>query len=331
MPAAEAEQVVAIVPESTESELDSEATTTAKAPWPLWQLALLALPQLGVQVLWAFLGPVVVEYFRYVGTSDTFGTISLLAGPIAGFVTGPAVGAWSDACTSKFGRRRPIILGGLISTVVAGIMFSLSPHMFRNNSAEIAFAVIWFCIMNVIINVMQTPHRALVSDLASEDQDVPLQVVFVFMMGIGNLIAYSLMQIWKVPVHHMLELMSIILLINIVCVGIQFLIAKEEPLVRPSVEGSDRSTCTLVVNALHGMIHAVFGQPRLLYHLAFVAVFAWVGNTAWTYFGAQWFQNVVYEGDQFAEEGSPAYAAYGQGTWAFSLGGMRHAFLSEQS
>ena len=36
---------------------------------------------------------------------------------------------------------------------------------------------------------------------------VHVQVVFVFMMSIGNFVAFSIMKIYPVPVHHMLELM----------------------------------------------------------------------------------------------------------------------------
>ena len=34
-----------------------------------------------------------------------------------------------------------------------------------------------------------------------------MQVVFVFMMAIGNFVAFSIMKIYDVPVDHMLELM----------------------------------------------------------------------------------------------------------------------------
>eukprot|EP00429_Kryptoperidinium_foliaceum_P047291 CAMPEP_0176114268 /NCGR_PEP_ID=MMETSP0120_2-20121206/57382_1 /TAXON_ID=160619 /ORGANISM="Kryptoperidinium foliaceum, Strain CCMP 1326" /LENGTH=60 /DNA_ID=CAMNT_0017448497 /DNA_START=85 /DNA_END=264 /DNA_ORIENTATION=+ len=33
------------------------ADAAPRAVWPLWKLILIALPQLGVQVLWCFIGP----------------------------------------------------------------------------------------------------------------------------------------------------------------------------------------------------------------------------------------------------------------------------------
>eukprot|EP00440_Ansanella_granifera_P070655 gb/GFBE01076676.1/.p1 GENE.gb/GFBE01076676.1/~~gb/GFBE01076676.1/.p1 ORF type:complete len:504 (+),score=102.59 gb/GFBE01076676.1/:1-1512(+) len=294
------------------------APTTA--PWPLWKLCLLALPQLGVQVMWCFLGPCSAPFMVHLGMGHSLATLNNIAGPVVGFFTGPLVGAWSDRCTSRFGRRRPIIIGGLISTWVAGILFAASEHMISGSGA-IAFAAPMFWVLDVTVNVLQTPNRALVADLASEEQQVPMQVVFVFFMAIGNFIGFSIMQIYAVPTDHMLELMLIICSINTVCVLIQSLVAKETPLVR-SAESSS-SCCGPVVS----IFRSVKGMPRLFYHLAAVQCLVWIGNTAWNNYGAQWFANSVYGGDQHAPEGSPEKIAYGKGMAAFGLGGQIKAGL----
>merc|ERR1719414_813647 len=82
---------------------------------PFWKLLLIALPQLGVQILWCFLGPNSAPYMKHLGASPSLATLNNIAGPITGFFTGPLVGAISDNCTSRLGRRRPIILLGLAS------------------------------------------------------------------------------------------------------------------------------------------------------------------------------------------------------------------------
>jgi len=87
---------------------------------PFGKFCLLALPQLGVQVMWGFLGPNSAPYMKHLGATNTLATLNNTAGPVVGFITGPLVGAWSDRSTSRWGRRRPIIIGGSISTVVAG-------------------------------------------------------------------------------------------------------------------------------------------------------------------------------------------------------------------
>merc|ERR1719433_1606345 len=289
--------------------------------WPLWKLILMALPQLGVQVLWAFIGPNSAPYMLHLGMGPALATLNNVAGPITGFFTGPLVGATSDSCTSRFGRRRPVILAGLVATWVAGMLFSSAEHLFSGHTA-LYFAAPMYWVMDVTINILQTPHRALVADLASEEQQVPMQVVFVFMMAIGNFLAFSIMQIYKVPVEHMLELMLGICALNTLCIGIQFLVAKEKPLERDA-DAPTESICTPVVN----VVKAVKGSPFLLYHLAVVQCLVWIGNTAWNIYGGQWFANSVYQGDQKAPNGSPEKGAYGQGIAAFSFGGQCKSVL----
>jgi len=301
---------------------DCEAPSADKKEvWPLWKLILMALPQLGVQVLWCFIGPNSAPYMLHLGMGPALATLNNVAGPITGFFTGPLVGATSDSCTSRFGRRRPVILAGLISTWVAGMLFSSAEHMFGGNVA-LYFAAPMYWVMDVTINILQTPHRALVADLASDEQQVPMQVVFVFMMAIGNFLGFSIMQIYKVPVDHMMELMLGICALNTLCIGVQFLIVREVPLQRDP-DAPRQSACAPVVSVAQAVRHS----PRLLYHLAVVQCLVWIGNTAWNNYGGQWFANSVFQGDQNAPEGSPEKIAYGEGITAFSTGGQLKSVL----
>jgi len=302
-----------------------EAKPVSKPKWPLWKLVLMALPQLGVQVMWCFIGPNSAPYMVHLGMGPALATLNNIAGPITGFFTGPLVGSLSDRCTSRMGRRRPIILGGLISTWVAGLLFSGAEHLFSSSNV-VAFAVPMFWVVDVTVNMLQTPHRALVADLASEEQQVPMQVVFVVMMAVGNFIGFSIMRIYEVPTDHMFELMLLICFFNTVCVGIQFLVARETPL-DPSKETKAESACETVCAPVVGIVNSVKGMPGLLYHLAVVQALVFIGITAWNGYGAQWFGDSVYGGDEHAPKGSPQKIAYGQGMSAFTRGGQLKSVL----
>ena len=289
--------------------------------WPLWKLVLIALPQVSVQVLWCFIGPNSASYMRHLGVPDSLATLNNIAGPITGFFTGPLVGATSDNLTSRFGRRRPVILAGLIAVCVAGTLFSTSEYFMPKGKAAY-FAAPMYWVLDVTINILQTPHRALVADLATEEQQIPMQVAFVVLMSIGNFMAFSIMKIYKSPVDHMFQLMSGICLFNILCVGIQFLVAREKQLKRDP-DAPKQSACAPVIT----VVEAVSNSPRLLYHLAAVQCLVWVGNTAWNLYAGQWFGNAVFQGDVKAEEGSPLKVAYEDGIDAFTLGGQGKALL----
>lgn len=291
-----------------------------KGEWPYWKLILIALPQLSVQVLWCFIGPHSAPYMRHLGASNSLATLNNIAGPITGFFTGPIVGAYSDTLRSKLGRRRPVILVGLGSLWVAGMLFSASEHLFAKDVA-IYFAAPMYWVMDVTINILQTPHRALVSDLASERQQIPMQVVFVVFMSVGNFLAFSIMQIYAVPVDHMLELMFGICCLNTFIVFIQFSVAKETPWKPPAGFTSNTS------GPINDVKMAVQNSPQLLFHLAFIQCLVWIGNTAWNLYAEQWFGNAVFEGDETAPAGSAAKMRFAEGVTAFAHGGQLKSVL----
>lgn len=158
--------------------------------WPLWKLTLMALPQLGVQVMWVILGSNAAPYLKHLGAPDFLATLNNIAGPVTGFFMGPLVGSWSDRSTHRFGRRRPIIIGGLISTMLAGVLYAGSEKALPHGAA-IWLAAPMYWVLDVTINIFQTPFRALVSDKAATEQQVPMQAVFVITISVGNYIGSS--------------------------------------------------------------------------------------------------------------------------------------------
>lgn len=89
-----------------------------------------------------------------------------IAGPISGLIIAPVVGALSDRCTSRFGRRRPFIVGGLLATVFGMLAFSNATTIASLFSAagseshrkmSIAFGVLSFCILDLAINTTMWP------------------------------------------------------------------------------------------------------------------------------------------------------------------------------
>merc|ERR1719464_1692637 len=180
-----------------------------------------------------------------------------------GFV-GPLVGTWSDQSTSKWGRRRPIIVAGLLSTTVAGLLYAGAKQLLGEGDGAMYLAAVMQWVLDFTINAMQTPFRALVSDLASPRQQLPMQIFFAVVCAVGGFLAFSIMKIYDVAVHHMLELMSIVLLINCVCVGAALLVAREKQYVRTG-EKQASSACGF----FKGMAGAFKGMPFAFYILIF--------------------------------------------------------------
>ncbi|CAK4839947.1 unnamed protein product [Aphanomyces euteiches] len=62
---------------------------------------------------WAALGPLL-----QVLLSSDYVQIVQLVGPITGFLVAPTVGVFSDTCTSKYGRRKPFLFWGAITSIM---------------------------------------------------------------------------------------------------------------------------------------------------------------------------------------------------------------------
>jgi maltose/moltooligosaccharide transporter len=105
-----------------------------------------------------------------------------LAGPIAGLVVQPIIGAMSDRTLSKWGRRTPyFLIGALIGSLG---LFSMPFSQF----VWMAFSIQW--ILDVANNVTMEPYRAFVSDkLDSSQHSIGFLTQSAF-TGLGQTLAY---------------------------------------------------------------------------------------------------------------------------------------------
>merc|ERR1719223_2262761 len=257
---------------------------------------------------------------KHLGAPAYLATLNNVAGPITGFFTGPLAGAYSDACTLKMGRRRPVILFGLVSFAIAGLVFSGSEHVLGESAIFIAAPMYW--VLDVTINIMQTPHRALAADFASEEQQFLVQLMFLFIGGCGNFVGFSLMTIYDNPIEHMLELMGIIFILNASLVIMQYMIAKETPITKDESAPTDESVC----GPLSGLGDAM--SNPVMKHLAFIQSMVWIGLMCWAAYGAQWFANSVFEGDSNAPKCSVKEENYAAGLQEFAFGGQVKSIVS---
>lgn len=89
-----------------------------------------------------------------------------VVGPLSGLIVAPIVGTLSDRCTSRWGRRRPFILAGLLSTIAGMAVFSqalqIAALVFAKGTAQfkwtaIVIAILGFCVADLAINTTMWP------------------------------------------------------------------------------------------------------------------------------------------------------------------------------
>ena len=163
------------------------------------QLLYFCLGFFGLQFAWqmrlALSGPVT----EGLGANPMLYGLISLAGPFSGMVVQPVIGALSDKTTSKWGRRRPYLLGGAILASLALWAFPNSSAIaqFFSNSigvvlapwAGLAIAAIMIWIIDACVNIAQGPYRALIPDVVPKEQHAIANSYLSFAIGLGSVVA----------------------------------------------------------------------------------------------------------------------------------------------
>jgi hypothetical protein len=91
-----------------------------------------------------------------------------LAGPLSGLIVQPVVGAVSDACRSRLGRRRPFIIGGCVISSVAVLIFGRTREvagLFTTSGSPTVSAVSYYhCMLYVENAKLIVPNSACIFD-----------------------------------------------------------------------------------------------------------------------------------------------------------------------
>ncbi|RAL40602.1 hypothetical protein DM860_006672 [Cuscuta australis] len=154
----------------------------------------------GIQFGWALQLSLLTPYVQELGIPHAWASIIWLCGPLSGLFVQPLVGLVSDRCTSRFGRRRPFILGGAISIMISVLIIGFSADigwLFGDRGKvkvrAIAAFVVGFWILDVANNVTQGPCRALLADLTKKDhrRTRVANAYFSLFMAAGNILGYA--------------------------------------------------------------------------------------------------------------------------------------------
>ncbi|XP_022131413.1 sucrose transport protein SUC4 isoform X2 [Momordica charantia] len=144
----------------------------AGARVPLRRLLRVASVASGIQFGWALQLSLLTPYIQELGIPHAWSSLIWLCGPLSGLFVQPLAGHMSDRCTSRHGRRRPFIVAGAVSIVIAVLIIGHSADLgwligdrggVRHRA--IGFFVVGFWLLDVANNFSQGPCRALLADL----------------------------------------------------------------------------------------------------------------------------------------------------------------------
>ncbi|KAI4889947.1 hypothetical protein NFI96_015101 [Prochilodus magdalenae] len=180
-------------------------------PCPLDQLDLSELPPrrtfpellfngcilFGIEFSYAMETAYVTPVLLQMGLPDQFYSLVWFISPILGFLLQPILGAWSDRCTSRFGRRRPFIFALAIGALL-GLTLVLNGRDIGSAVADTAVNHKWGIVLTVCGVVLMdfsadsadNPSHAYMMDVCSpEDQDRGLNI-HALLAGLGGGFGY---------------------------------------------------------------------------------------------------------------------------------------------
>ena len=199
------------------------------------------------------------------------------AGPIAGIIAQPIVGAVSDNLWFMGGRRRPwVILGGILT----GLMLLALPNleivqkMFGMHGAEglLAIAVTVALTLDLAINVSFNPTRSLVADCTSKEQRSKGFTWMQTVSGTFGVLAYLISIIWD---NEILIYVGAVLAILLTVIPIFFI---EEPR-KLNVEETE-TTATKEKSSIKDMLETILPLSGFLIYGIYVIVGKLFGLTA---------------------------------------------------
>lgn len=240
--------------QKTNQMIDPRCFSSERKEVRTWRLLACTVAMCGIQVCYAAQINLGTSELLLLGLSQRTVSLAWLAGPLSGLIVQPIVGLASDACRSRFGRRRPFLVIGTLFTATALLIFSNSTEIAEKifpgkmvRPIALNIAIIAFFLLDFSIQAIQGPLRALVTDVIPGSQRAEANAYVGFFTGLGNFLGGSLtatelnlyFSVFKTNVQAVFGVAAIILCFTVsICV----VFTKEEVL-------HDRTTPQLDSNA----------------------------------------------------------------------------------
>ncbi|KAK4501677.1 hypothetical protein PRZ48_007486 [Zasmidium cellare] len=163
------------------------------------RLFLLTLSLIGLQFCWGTEQTYATPYLLKLGLSKGKMSLVWIAGPLSGLIMQPIIGMISDKSSSKYGRRRPFMVGGTVAVAVCLIILGWAEDIVgwfveegeRRRHTTVMLAVVDIYILDFVINIAQATCRALVVDALPVSQQQLGAAWVARMIGIGHMLVFG--------------------------------------------------------------------------------------------------------------------------------------------
>eukprot|EP01104_Vermistella_antarctica_P005906 TRINITY_DN16654_c0_g1_i1.p1 TRINITY_DN16654_c0_g1~~TRINITY_DN16654_c0_g1_i1.p1 ORF type:complete len:525 (+),score=55.14 TRINITY_DN16654_c0_g1_i1:160-1734(+) len=291
----------------------------------------LTLSSIGMDLAWGLEFSAAVPYFQ---SQLKLGSVVAQAmwafGPISGFITAPMIMMLSDRHRSRFGRRRPFLVLGMVLVLICSSVFSNAREIgeFFGDSRDNPFIAqvvgcTAFALNDFSVNIMQWPLRTLVADLVPNHQQTSAQAMLTVNAGLGTLLANGFIFLF-VDLNRAPLIFFVGNIVMVLTMLVTLVVGKERPTNTGPPPPADGRSCLLFHKTKEVATAALHLKPGMK-HTMVVLALTWAGFFCSFTIITSYLGRVVYGGDPTANPGQPGYSEYQQGVRMGSLAYMLRA------
>ncbi|KAG8986953.1 hypothetical protein FRB94_003800 [Tulasnella sp. JGI-2019a] len=288
------------LPASSASSAGGSWSGVARVKGPRWaRMPLLTIGMLGLQIVWSVEMGYAPPYLLSLGLSKALMSIVFVAGPLSGLIMQPLIGVLADHSTSRFGRRRPYMLGGSLVCVAAlfllgftrwfsGIFVAAGTK--ANNVLTIALAVWSIYCIDFSINAVQAADRALLVDLLPPSQQEVGNAWAGRMFGLGSVAGFFIGNVdltktlpWLGKTQ--LQILSVLTSLSLVGAhGLTSAGVTEKVLIKDSNQDGRGS----FLDIFKDIWHNILTLPPVILQICIIQFFSWIAWFPVLFFSTVW-------------------------------------------
>ncbi|CAO0796629.1 unnamed protein product [Mucor circinelloides] len=325
----------------TIADTPSTQDVAKEAGLDLIQILGLTICMAGVQFTWTVELSYGTPYLLSLDLSKELTALVWLAGPLSGLLVQPLIGAFSDKCTSRFGKRRPfIVVSGILTCMsMIGVAYAkefgawiarsfYSPEKFDQSAHlyAIVVAVSSFYFLDFTLNAVQAICRALILDVPPLWQQEYANawsarmsnsaMVIGYFVGFMDLVKYfPWMGDSQIKVFCIVAMAVFVVTLAITCVAV-----KE----KQYVDTEDQDNLPWY-HTFHYIWRAFRFLPKPIQSLCNTQFFAWMGWFPFLFYSTQWVSDLYFASHPASSPGDDNWA---EGTRAGSFALLCNSMVS---
>ncbi|CAO2647053.1 Nn.00g079750.m01.CDS01 [Neocucurbitaria sp. VM-36] len=248
----------------------------------------------GLQVLWSTIFSYGSFYLFSLGISKTQSSLIWATAPICGSVIQPILGVISDRSRIAWGRRKPLILGGLLATIFAAAtlawaerisaVFCTPFHTCKNENKQAtvtrSVAILSVILLNASIQPLQLGLRSLSIDVCPREQQSMASAWASRFAGMGNIIGYilgSLPPPWFSSEHETVRFRFMVHCTIVVLITTSLITCHSTEEGIPQISTYEPVSDHKVYQIFHDIVDGFSRASQRVRHVYLVQFFSWMG------------------------------------------------------